>query len=127
VTGVNSGSHCFFEGMGLYDILAKRRNAGKVRGTCVAAWKQKKQLRLLTLAERAPGMALSSTRAAEAKSWTFMLMLGLSQKQNYEGNTYNYCTRRSMQNKIFGVRTVCQYRARPTKLLLPLAIVCHES
>ena len=78
MTGVNSGSDCFFEGMGLYDILAKRRNAGKVRGTCVAAWKQKKQLRLLTLAERAPGMALSSVRrAAEAKSWGFMLTMML--------------------------------------------------
>jgi hypothetical protein len=30
------------------------------------------------LAERAPGMALRSTRAADAKSWAFMLIVGNS-------------------------------------------------
>jgi len=33
---------------------------------------------LLTSAERAPGMALRSTRAADAKSWAFMLIVGNS-------------------------------------------------
>ena len=52
---------------------------------------------LLTLAERAPGMALRSTRAADAKSWAFMLVtvayvrcivLILIQNQKYDSVLY---------------------------------------